>query len=59
MKIVTLTYRRVKNLGNYESESLEAIAQIPDDEDVDEALEDLKEWVELKLGVFTQLNEGF
>ena len=35
MKIKTMSYQRVKNLGNYESERLEMFAELDEDEDPD------------------------
>jgi hypothetical protein len=35
MKIKTISYQRVKNLGNYESERLEMFAELDEDEDPD------------------------
>jgi len=37
MKITTITYRRVANLGNYQSATLEKTVQIQDGEDEEEA----------------------
>lgn len=51
MKITTITYRRVKNLGNYESEALEATAEIDDTEVAYEAHENLRLWVLKRLGI--------
>lgn len=44
-------YHRVKNLGNYESERLEASAELDEREDVDEAIEALKSTVNKCLGI--------
>lgn len=49
MKVETITYRRVKNLGNYESEALEASYTLTEEDDQDLAFENLKTWVEVKL----------
>lgn len=46
MKFKTITYQRVKNLGNYESERLELSVELNEDEDVDEAIALLKSKVE-------------
>ena len=52
MKIKTITYKRTKNLGNYESEYFEATAEIDDEnEDVNEAIEKLKVTVHKALGL--------
>ena len=45
MEVKTITYQRVKNLGNYESERIEMTAEIYEDESPAEAAENLKEIV--------------
>ncbi|MGI2904902.1 hypothetical protein [Tolypothrix sp. VBCCA 56010] len=45
MKIETITYKRIKNLGNYQSETFEAIATIAEEEDPHLAGEELKAFV--------------
>ena len=42
MKVKTVTYKRVKNLGNYQTETLEMTAEIDDWEDYTEAAETLR-----------------
>ena len=42
MKIKTITYQRVKNLGNYESERIELSAELNDDDDVQKTINQLK-----------------
>jgi hypothetical protein len=32
MKITTITYKRIKNLGNYQSESFEFTAEVDEDQ---------------------------
>lgn len=49
MKITKITYQAVKNLGNYESERLEASADIEEGEDPDDAAHSLRRWVNLTL----------
>lgn len=49
MQIKTITYRRTKNLGNYNSETLEATAQINEDEEPTKTYHALREWVLEKL----------
>lgn len=49
MRIETITYKRIKNLGNYQSESFEATAIVSEDDDPDIAAEILKEFVLKKL----------
>jgi small-conductance mechanosensitive channel len=39
MRYTTVTYARVKNLGNYESERLELTVEIAEDEQVNEVTE--------------------
>jgi hypothetical protein len=53
MKITTITYKRIKNLGNYQSESFEFTAEVNEDEG-DLALEvaqQLKYYVLESLGI--------
>ncbi|GAX46277.1 hypothetical protein NIES4075_72980 [Tolypothrix sp. NIES-4075] len=45
MKIERITYKRVKNLGNFQSETFEATAIIADSEDPHLAGEELKAFV--------------
>lgn len=49
MKITKITYQAVKNLGNYESERLEASADVEEGEDPDDAALKLRRWVNLSL----------
>lgn len=51
MDITGANYKRVKNLGNYESEHLELFADIDSDENVDEAVDALKKKVKALLGI--------
>ena len=51
LKINTITYQRVKNLGNYETERLEVSISIDENEDPDFALKKLKFWVDKKLSL--------
>ena len=41
MKIIQVSYRRVFNLGNYETETVEFVAAINDEENPQEVLRDL------------------
>lgn len=45
MKITKITYQAVKNLGNYESERLEASADIEEGEDPDDAALQLRKFL--------------
>jgi hypothetical protein len=45
MKIETISYKRVKNLGNYQTETFEATATIAEEEDPHKACEELKAFV--------------
>lgn len=49
-KITTITYRRIKNLGNYENEQLEATTIVSSGSANDE-LYKLKLWVNTQLGI--------
>ena len=51
MKVKTITYQRVKNLGNYESERLEMTVEVYEDESPTEVAENLKEMVEDALDI--------
>ena len=51
MKINTVGYRRLKNLGNYENEAIEATALVEDWEDPAQTLDALRNWVEDQLGI--------
>jgi small-conductance mechanosensitive channel len=51
MKVKTITYQRVKNLGNYESKRFEMTAEINDDEDVETAIATLKAIVNKALNI--------
>ncbi|MEH1992351.1 hypothetical protein [Nostoc sp.] len=48
MRIKTISYKRVINLGNYENKHLELFAEIEDGEDVEVAISSLAELVERK-----------
>ncbi|MBW4573589.1 MAG: hypothetical protein KME31_38260 [Tolypothrix carrinoi HA7290-LM1] len=45
MKIETITYKRVKNLGNYQSETFEATATVEEGEEAHIVAEVLKNFV--------------
>ncbi len=49
MIITSISYQKVRNLGNYESERLEAIATVEEDESVTEAVKQLRAFVESQL----------
>lgn len=49
MKITAITYQAVKNLGNYESERLEASADVEAGEDPQDVALQLRRWVNLTL----------
>lgn len=51
MKYKTITYQRVKNLGNYESERLELSVELNEDDDVESAIALLKSKAEQALGI--------
>ena len=46
-----MSYKRIKNIGNYENESLEVVAQVEEDENPDDVFENLKHFVFVKLGL--------
>ena len=49
MKYKTITYQRIKNLGNYESKRLKLSAELDENDNLEEAIEILKGKVELAL----------
>jgi hypothetical protein len=51
MQIESISYQRVKNLGNYESERFEASANVVEGEDPHTAFIALKRYVEANLGI--------
>lgn len=50
MIIKTISYSCLTNLGNYENERIEAIAEIAPDDDPAMELDDLKDWVHERCG---------
>ena len=55
MKFTTITYQAVKNLGNYESERLEASADLEEGEDPKDAALLLRHWVNVILEAHPKL----
>lgn len=51
MKYKTITYQRIKNLGNYQSERLELTAEVEEYEHMESAIELLKNTVHKALGI--------
>lgn len=51
MNYKTITYKRIKNLGNFESQHLELTAEVDENEDIDAAIESLKSKVHQGLGL--------
>ncbi|MEY2833402.1 MAG: hypothetical protein RLZZ574_2661 [Cyanobacteriota bacterium] len=51
MQVRTITYQRVKNLGNYESERMEMTIELDDDENVEIAIAALKDTVKKALNI--------
>ncbi|WP_375495574.1 hypothetical protein [uncultured Nostoc sp.] len=49
MKIETITYKRVKNLGNYQSETMEVTAVLDQYDEPDQVSEQLRELVKNQL----------
>lgn len=50
MKIKEIGYQRVKNLGNYESARCEMVAELNEDDDVEDCFAQLQYQVEKALG---------
>jgi hypothetical protein len=51
MDIKTISYQRVKNIGNYESERFEMTAELNNDENVEGAISILKSTVNKALNI--------
>jgi hypothetical protein len=51
MDIKTISYQRVKNIGNYESERFEMTAELNNDENVESAIAILKSTVNKALNI--------
>ena len=49
MRIIEVRYQRVKNLGNYETERVEMVAIVGDNEDHQYVMQQLKKEVEIAL----------
>ena len=56
MIITSITYQKVKNLGNHESERLEVTATVEEDEYVGDEIDQLRAFVELKLNKADAIN---
>ncbi len=57
MKIKIITYKRINNLGNYNSEHLEMTAELDENEDVNRSAHQLKSKVERLLGLAKTASE--
>lgn len=51
MKITKITYQRVKNLGNYESERLEIEVETNEKENYESKVKEMKKFVEKNLNI--------
>lgn len=51
MEIKNIHYKRTKNLGNYESETFEAFAEVTEEDNIDAAIAELKQTVLNSLGI--------
>jgi len=51
MKIQTITYAELQNLGHYENRRIEATAIVQEDENPAEVLQAVKTWVKNQLAV--------
>lgn len=54
MRIKEISYKRLRNLGNYETSSLEGTVEINPEEDPHVAFEWLRNYVHFKLGLITE-----
>ena len=57
MKFETISYKRTKNLGNYENEVLELTAQINETDDPDLVTLELRDRVNQQLGISESVKE--
>ena len=51
MQYKTVSYKRIKNLGNYETATIELFAELEPEDNVEQIIEELKKHVDLALGV--------
>jgi len=51
LRIKSVGYHRLKNLGNYENEKLEAVAQVQEEDNLEEVVLGLKEFVSSQLSL--------
>ena len=58
MRITTITYARLRNLGRYENERLEATAEVAEGETAEEVARYLRAWVEQQLGLAEPTQPG-
>lgn len=54
MQYKTITYKRIRNLENYESEHLELSVEIDEQRDIGEQIKDLKNTVRRNLGLVSE-----
>lgn len=59
MKVKTVHYKRIKNLGNYESETFEMTADFDDDDDIIQSAQALQDHVHYMLGIDPKVIEKF
>lgn len=57
MKIQAISYRRTKNLDDYNSETLAVEAELDQDEDPDQAILELRDRVSQQLGISESVKE--
>lgn len=57
MKYTTITYKRVKNIGNYQSETLELTAEIDGEKDIMLQIHQLKTTVKRGLNIISSKEE--
>lgn len=49
MQIKTITVKKIKNLGNYQNETFEAVAELSEGENPVDAAQDLRKFVHVEL----------
>lgn len=47
--VTEISYRRVQNLGNYETETIEVKVSVPADEDPEDVFDNMKKWAKYQL----------
>lgn len=57
MRITQVEYKRLHSFGNFENETIGAVAEVPEGEDAADVLIHLQEWVKAELSVREQTGD--